>query len=65
MPPSCGPSRLVTPSFTAGEALTLSSAFMRLSLSPAEVGASTFLPASVICAVFRGALQPPPSIEQN
>ena len=47
MPPICEPRSLVTPSFPAAEALMLSSAFMRLSVSALDVGASTFLAASV------------------
>src|SRR5262249_62157396 len=65
MPPSCGPRSFVTPSFTTGEALMLSSAFMRLSVSALEVGASTFLAASVTCVLVRGAAHPPPSAAQN
>src|SRR4029453_6661668 len=65
MPPRCGPRRPVTPSFTAGLALTLSSAFRRLSLSPADVGASTFLDASVTWALVRGALKSPPRTGRN
>ena len=48
IPPSCGARSRVTPSFTLGVALMVSRAFEKLSVRPFEVGASTFLAASVI-----------------